>query len=590
MGKRPHYKILRIFEKGLNKLKLREKILVLFVFSVMVPLACTDGIILSRILKEERAEDQAVAENMAESVASMLMLNVDNCEKIATSVRQNYNVGEMLGTQYENPYDYFDQYHKMTKNFFFQTLVRFDNVKIKLYTSNKTVVSGGYVGRIDSISDVKWYKDFVDSGKNRQFLCTYDDTKGYSEAKRSIYFIEKLTFPNNDYDNFIRIEIDYSSMVRTLETLGHARTIYVCEDDIVLMSNKGKNNLQAQYDKLNSDENIAYIKDIDISGNISKIVVMEDGKSFGDIIKNNRLLIIGLLLVSILLPLFVIYELDYSIVYRIKKLDTVFGKVVNDELVSVDNPEGDDEIGNLMVNYNKMVSEANRLIQIVYKDRLREQEANIAKKNAELLALHSQINPHFMFNALESIRMHSVIKGEAETAEMVEKLAMMERQYVDWGSDMIKISQEISSVEAYLGLQKYRFGDKLMYELNVDESCSDKLIPKLTIVTFVENACVHGMENKNSECWVFVRVYSEDDELIIEVEDTGNGIADEIVEDIRNKAKTIEIDDLKSMHHVGIFNALLRLKMTMGEKYKFDIESEEGIGTMIQITIPVNRA
>ena len=83
------------------------------------------------------------------------------------------------------------------------------------------------------------------------------------------------------------------------------------------------------------------------------------------------------------------------------------------------------------------------------------------KKNAELLALHVQINPHFLFNALESIRMHSILKEEFETADMVERLAIMERQNVDWGNDDIPISREMDFVEAYLGLQKYRFGDRL---------------------------------------------------------------------------------------------------------------------------------
>lgn len=314
---------------------------------------------------------------------------------------------------------------------------------------------------------------------------------------------------------------------------------------------------------------------------------MNEQATILDYLYDNSVLILIVILVSIILPVFVLRVIDYSIVHRIERLNNVFGTQVNDELVPVEKPEGNDEIGSLMISYNRMVEEVNQLIHIVYKDRIREQEVNIARKNAELLALHSQINPHFMFNALESIRMHSVIKGEDETAEMVEKLALMERQYVDWGSDMIQISQEMSSVEAYLLLQKYRFGDKLRYELDIEEECKMKLVPKLTVVTFVENACVHGMENKTIECWVFVRVYREGNEMIIEVEDTGTGIGEEQIAEILEKSRTIELDDLKNAGHVGIYNALLRLKMTMGEDYKFDIESEKGIGTIIQIRIPI---
>lgn len=107
-----------------------------------------------------------------------------------------------------------------------------------------------------------------------------------------------------------------------------------------------------------------------------------------------------------------------------------------------------------------MAARTNELIQTVYKNKLVEQEMLVSRKNAELLALHSQINPHFLFNALESIRMHSILKNENETADMVEKLAVMQRQYVEWGEDSVTIEQEVEFVKAYLALQKYRFGER----------------------------------------------------------------------------------------------------------------------------------
>lgn len=99
------------------------------------------------------------------------------------------------------------------------------------------------------------------------------------------------------------------------------------------------------------------------------------------------------------------------------------------------------------------------------------------------------------------------MKEENETADMVEKLAIMQRQYVDWGNDSVEIEQELEFVKAYLSLQKYRFGDRLNYNLEIDPECAQIRIPKLTIVTFVENACVHGIESKASPGWIFVRAY-----------------------------------------------------------------------------------
>ena len=107
-----------------------------------------------------------------------------------------------------------------------------------------------------------------------------------------------------------------------------------------------------------------------------------------------------------------------------------------------------------MDNYNRMADRMNSLIDTAYRCRLKEQKMDIARQNAELMALYSQINPHFLFNALESIRMHSILKKEEETANMIQKLAIMVRQNVDWSSDSNTIKRELAFVEAYLSLQK----------------------------------------------------------------------------------------------------------------------------------------
>ena len=587
MKEKKTFRLHNIIDKGLNSLQLREKIIGLFLFCVILPLITIDGIIINNILREEKIESLREAEKVADTIVNYGEDIINTCHNIATSVDQNYRVGEILGQTYETTFDYYDNYHKMSENYFFQTLTRFNNMKVKLYTSNDTVVSGGYVGRTSDIDDTEWFNDFINSGDKYTFRCDFDTSSGVTESKRRIFYFGKLSFKNCPFDTFIRIDLNYSTVSSEITRLCNLESVYICADDEMIFSSEGYNNLNTPYPKFEKNNENYYVRDVTNLGNITQIAVKIKSATSLKYLFDNKIIIVLLLAISLLLPAFVLYKINNSIVYRIKKLDQVFGKRENDELVRVDNPEGSDELGNLMFNYNKMVDQVNNLIKIVYKERLKEQEMSIARQKAELLALHSQINPHFMFNALESIRMHSLIKGEIETAEMVEKLALMERQYVNWDSDMISIEQEVSAVEAYLLLQKYRFGDKLKYEISIEESCKKRLIPKLTVVTFVENAYVHGMENKTSECFVYLRVYNKNNDFIIEVEDTGNGIDDERLNEIREKAKTINIEDLKSDKHIGIYNALLRLKMTMGDKYRFDIESEEGIGTLIQIIFPM---
>ena len=314
---------------------------------------------------------------------------------------------------------------------------------------------------------------------------------------------------------------------------------------------------------------------------------MKEKDTVLSVVTENLHWILLMIVINVVVPFLVMLLIEHSLVGRIRELSRAFESVNKDELVKLRNARGEDEIGSLMQNYNLMVDRTNELIQTVYKDRLNEQASNIARKNAELHALHSQINPHFLFNALESIRMHSIIRKEYETAEMVEKLAIMQRQNVDWDSDMVEVEREIQFVEAYLSLQKYRFGDRLNYELDVDDDCQKIRIPKLSITTFVENACVHGMESKSTPGWIFVRVYKKGNELYLEIEDTGGGIDEETLERLEDKMKTVTIEDIKTHNHVGILNACLRIQMVTDYAAEFSLESESGVGTLIQIRIPI---
>lgn len=163
----------------------------------------------------------------------------------------------------------------------------------------------------------------------------------------------------------------------------------------------------------------------------------------------------------------------------------------------------------------------------------------------------------------------------------------MQRQYVDWGNDSVEIEQELEFVKAYLSLQKYRFGDRLNYNLEIDPECAQIRIPKLTIVTFVENACVHGIESKASPGWIFVRVYKREEQLCIEIEDTGRGIEEQKLYQMQHDMQNADIEMLKNKKSVGMLNACLRLKMCTEDHVCFEIEGEEGVGTWITICIPM---
>ncbi len=581
----------RKFESLLDDYKLKKKLLILYICCVLIPLVATDSIVLYIVVHSEQVENQHVMENDASAVQYSLSNIIERAAGTAKNIYMNEYVEEFLNTEYETAMDYVVAYHTFMKNSLFDSSIGLDNTQITIYADNETIVNGGEFCKLSSVRETEWYQYLQQSDQDFVLYFYYDDSKSPAvDAKRKLYFVRKMNFfGSGSCEKVVRVEIDYSNLVRVLNNMNYESRVYICEDGKILLSNDGYSNVGQNFATFDKYDEVGYEKEISYYGTTWQLYILKGKNSVMASIGENMPLILLLLLSNAVLPWILMSQINRSITMRMQELSRAFESVDKDRLMELPRARGQDEIGSLMQNYNRMVRRTNELIQTVYKERLREQEMDIARQNAELLALHSQINPHFLFNALESIRMHSILKQEYETADMVEKLAIMERQNVDWGNDTVEIKREIEFVEAYLGLQKYRFGERLSYELDIDAACKELRIPKLTVVTFVENACVHGIESKTAPGWIFVRIFKEAQMLCIEVEDTGDGLDEEQLEELRERMQEASIEKLKEKGRVGMLNACLRLKMMTENETQFVIESEKGVGTMVQIRIPLEK-
>ena len=573
-------------ENTLDNFTVKRKLLIVYVFCMIVPLVITDSVILGIVLKSEQRARLHEMENIANAVEYNLLSEADSASKYAKSIYISKYLDNFLNRQYESDLEYVAHYQKLFKDTLLNVGASQSNMQIRIYADNDTIVNGAEFKKLDKILTKNWYRYMIENELERGLYFEYDEEDTYvSKSNRKIYFFQKMNY-YQDTNNVLVLEIDYRSMIRMLEGMKYDSVVYICDGDQIVLSNGKEGEASKDFAVLKERKDIGYSERVSIYGKDLEICVLNSTKSVWEKILHQLPMILVLIFANVLLPLFMVYLINHSFTVRIGELSAIFQRVDEEHLEEIADPKGLDEIGSLMRNYNRMARRVNELIQIVYKNRIKEQEMVVAKQNAELLALHSQINPHFLFNALESIRMHSIIKKELETADMVQKLAVMQRQYVEWQEDAISIAREMDFVEAYLGLQKYRFGDRLSYELDMDTGCEQFQIPKLSIVTFVENACVHGIESKGTSGWIFVRIFKENENLCLEIEDTGSGMDEEQAKTLLARMTNANINMLKSKGRVGIVNACLRLKIITNDEVYFELESEEGIGTLIQIQIP----
>ena len=577
-------------EHIMNDFNLKKKLHILYIYCMLIPLIITDSVILFIVVQSERVEQRHVMENDASAVIYNLSREVENAAMKAKNIYMNEYIEEFLNRQYETPLDYVTGHQEFMKNSLFETSMGTDNTVVTIYADNDTIINGGHFIRLSDVRETEWHRYLQEAGNNSVLYFYYDQWKSPAvQPRRSVLFIRKLNFSGQDScEKIVTIEMDYSSLVRNLDNMNYESEIYICKDNKILLSNNGYNQPGRPFSEWKENIQPDYQKEYSAYGEHLQIAVCKRSRGIRAQIWNHMPLIVFLVLINTVMPWILMRLINRSFTAMVEELSKAFDHVDADHLQEISYVRGKDEIGSLMLNYNHMASRLNDLIQTVYKDRLREQEMDIARQNAELLALQSQVNPHFLFNALESIRMHSILKKEYETADMVGKLAVMERQNVDWSTDFVRMKKELEFVEAYLGLQKYRFGDRLSYELDIEPECEDIQIPRLTFVTFVENACVHGIESKTASCWIFVRVYRKHEDIWIEVEDTGSGMDEDKVAEIKEKMCNASIEKLREKGRVGIINACLRLKMITDNKVCFHIESEVGIGTTIQIRMPID--
>ncbi|MCM1118590.1 MAG: histidine kinase [bacterium] len=572
----------------LNQLKLRQKLWIMQIFCVILPLLLTDSVIVSIITYAERQADVQEMNNIADSVEYTIMNYSSQLVLMMQDIYRNREVNEFINGTYTSPLDYYNQHLNFAKASLFGLLMNSSSCNVVIYTDAEGIVSGGNFQRMEKAQNEAWYQAFMEQDKD--ILLYADFAKINWEKRRVISFVRHMDYLDKEYKGAVlRLDWDYGNISRTIANAKYSSTVYVCDGNTILFSNERRGGINVPYEVIPASvvSNAGFHKTIRILDGSWDIYVMPRPNNVYEAVRKNLPLFGMLLLLNLFLPFTLMNLINRSFTQRLRELEAALRSLDRDELCQLPEISGADEISLLMESYNEMAVRMNDLIQNEYKSRLKRQEYDIARQKAELLALQSQINPHFLFNALESIRMHSVIKGEFETADMVEKLAVMQRQNVAWGNDYVTIDDEINFVKAYLELQKYRFGDRLCYEIQVDGESGQYRLPRLTLVTFVENACVHGMEKKESSCWVFVRVFQKGENLILEVEDTGQGMSETKCRQLVQEMNEARIEMLQENKSVGILNAALRLKLFLDNQVKFELDSETGVGTLVTIRIPL---
>lgn len=243
---------------------------------------------------------------------------------------------------------------------------------------------------------------------------------------------------------------------------------------------------------------------------------------------------------------------------------------------------GGDEINDLYTDLQLMVKSMQDLINQAYKAKIEAETFKLNQMQAEFKTLASQINPHFLYNTLETIRMKAYCNNDKETADLVKKLGKFMRRCLEVKDGLVTLESELEFTKSYLELQTARFGDRVSYSIYCEVDTQYNILP-LIIQPVVENAFIHGIESSKSNGHIDIKICYKEDKIIISVIDNGQGIPDDKLAELRWK---LVDNDTSSGKSIGLTNVNKRIKMYHGEQYGLSVKSTLGKGTRISITLP----
>ncbi|MBY0146984.1 sensor histidine kinase [Neobacillus niacini] len=578
---------MRLDKLNFHNVKLSKKLLIMYFFAVFIPIVLTNIIFYNMTIENVKKQQMQDSKLALQQITNNFGRIVDDAVGISSSLYTNSNINSFLEKDFKSDIDYIDDYNIYIRTFNQSSPINPSINSIRFFTENPTMIySGGVYLITKEIEQLEWYKQ-VSLDRNTGPIIVHSPA---GVNLRTFAVIRKLDYFNfNNMEKIVRIEINPANIKQIFENVTFKGDLYLLNDkgEIEYSTKKGLNWLDKplKYNQISYPDST-----VTINTNIKDRTYLDNWKVVGAISEKTMLetvydsgrFIILLACINLLLPTVIIIIIARSFLMRLHRVLKHVKRMKNQDFEIIHGQEFNDEIGQLTIEYNRMSKKIKDLIQDVFLANIQKKDLEIKRNRAQLSALQSQINPHFLFNALETIRMRSVIKQEMETAKIIHNMAKIFRNSLTWGKDMVTVQAEVKLINSFLEIQKYRFGDKLDYKINLDEAAMNCMIPNMSFLPFIENASIHGIEPLAEDGKITINISLNNGLLTCMVMDNGAGMSI----DKRNQLLSSLEKEEDIGENVGIKNVFYRLKLYYGNQFEFELESKENEGTRITIKIP----
>jgi len=569
-------------------LSLNRKIILLVIVVGFLPLGIIFFVSFSEINSRSQ-ERQSYAINQGYSqVRQAVEDKLSRVQNISTllAVNDMVNLTLRLTGEEENIAEQL-AYFENISSYAYGMEMTFESNNILFYIEDSYPVVNSFSSRYRSLSDAMetdWYQELeANNGRPTWVSYTedvYDSSKSYVAVTRKLWNQDNYNYAigvlavifERQYLEDMLIDSTRKQMMYLESAEGNLLAGNTGEDELVRLPLGERGIDDKEFGSMNIDGTQYLVRGSLIEkANVYLIsVIPQVSMEQETIAVNMRMWIIYLTVCAFVILAFI--PLTRIITGQIKLLKKQMLQIQKGIIQKVEvEHEYHDEIGQLITHYNDMVEKVEEL--------MREQYAlGQEKTGAELKALQSQINPHFLYNTLDMISWMAQKNEIDNIRNVVQAMSRFYRLTLSKGMDIVTIGDEIRMCAAYMEIQKRRYKGRINYEEEVDEEILEYLIPKITLQPFLENAIIHGInEKEDTRGHVILNGWMEDERIILSVTDDGNGMRPE---DKKNSPEG---------SHYGMENIAKRLSLYYGEEIPIQVESSMGIGTCIIINIPVRK-
>lgn len=563
---------------------LYKKILLSYILIIVIPLimvAAITGNITSRYINEEVKKTTFQTLNQANKNISKMLENMKNAILYVSMNKElQYNLSRNGG---ETPFQINREVTAIRNSILYPGIFNENYSSVEIFALHKNQ----YPMRLEQndvmsskvVENKVWYKKTIQQNGRLYWYINDDFGKQMISVSRLVFDIKNFAKPIA----VISVDMDMSKVASVVSDihLGKTGKVYLVDDKGKLIYSEDKSFLYRYTTKLyNSSAGSDFVT---INGNkimviyntlpqngwkLVGMVSMAELNEKAEMIRN---FIYLTALLSLVIAALISLYFSYSISQPIIKLATEMKKVEKGNFnISVEENWGG-EIGVLYSSFNYMIKRINELIHEVYLSKIKE-------KDAELKALQAQINPHFLYNTLDTVNWLAVKHNVPEISKIVNSLASILRYSINKGNDVTTVENELKHVESYITIQKIRFKDKFEVSFNIDKRVLHYKTIKLILQPLVENAIIHGIETYEGKGKILINGYLDGEKIVFEVINNGNPIDLDLV----NKLLDSPADDKDSY---GIQNVNERIKLYYGEEYGLYYQAIDS-NTVARIVIP----